>query len=459
VFVPKPTDAATECAAQYAELIIPLRAGKEVLGVLQLRSVNEAALGPQQQQILRVFTERAAAALENLHLYQQIRRYADELEVRVQERTAEISRIKERVEAILNHSSDAIFLVRPDGRIQQVNDSFKQQFGFQYDDVYGIPVETLIDDTSAPQLRDILERVIASNQAERVELTARTQSGANFEADMMLSPLTAPPDNVIGVVCSIRDISERKQLEASLRAALEKEREVNEMQAQFIMRASHEFRTPLAVINSASDLLLLYESRMTDEQKHEKLEQVQNEVKTLTKMLDDMLIVSRGQTAREVTFDPKPFDLAALCQEIVTELESTIGAAHQFVCSYAGSAETLTADRKLIRRMLVNLLSNAVKFSAPGSKIYLSTTCEPTVTKISVTDEGIGIPPEDQKRLFQPFHRGGHVEGIEGTGLGLAIVKQSVEVHRGTVSFESVPGTGTTFVVTLPTVSSGDMEL
>lgn len=88
----------------------------------------------------------------------------------------------------------------------------------------------------------------------------------------------------------------------------------------------------------------------------------------------------------------------------------------------------------------------------------LLTTCEPATTTITVKDEGVGISLEDQKRLFQPFHRGGHVEAIEGAGLGLAIVKQFVEAHKGTVSFESEPGIGTTFVVTLPTVSLRDKE-
>lgn len=457
VFVPKPIAEPHEDTPACAQLILPLRAGKSVLGVLQLCSEHESAFGLQQQQILRIFAERAAAALENLHLYQQIRRYADELEVRVDERTAELNRVKERVEAILNHSSDAIFLIRPNGTIQQVNDSFKRQFGYQSDEVYGLPLDRFVDAPSVTLLRGSLDRVIETQQAERIELTALTASG-RFDADMTMSPLTAPPDKVVGVVCSIRDISDRKQLEANLRAALENERELNEMQAQFITRASHEFRTPLAVISTAGELLTLYGSRLSDVQKNEKIEQIQGEVKVLTKLLDDMLTVSRGYALRDVVFEPKPFDLAALCREVVSEFEQTNGSAHQLIYSSAGVENQLTADRKLIRRVLVNLLSNAVKYSPAGSKIMLLTTSEPAITTITVKDEGVGISREDQKRLFQPFHRGGQVEAIEGAGLGLAIVKEFVEAHKGTVSFESEPGIGTTFVVTLPTVSLRDKE-
>ena len=107
-------------------------------------------------------------------------------------------------------------------------------------------------------------------------------------------------------------------------------------------------------------------------------------------------------------------------------------------------------DEKLVRHILSNLLSNAVKYSPAGGQVDLRLRCGRTETTFEVKDAGIGIPKEDQGRLFSTFHRGRNVSNISGTGLGLAIVKKCVDVHGGSISFESEVGRGSTFVVRIP---------
>lgn len=434
-----------------SELVIPLRTNQGIIGVLDLQSAEFSAFDDHDIRLLEVFAERAATAIENAKLYNEIRRYADELEERVQERTAELNRVKERVEAILNHSSDAILLVKPSGAIQQGNRAFDMMFGYTDDESFGKPLTLL----AAPPFQDAfthaLERVLAKGNPERLEIVAARLNGLTFDADVTLSPVVSAPGQITSIVCSLRDITMRKRLEQELRESLQKERELNELKSRFIARASHEFRTPLAVILTSSDLLKTYGLRMSEEQREEKLSRLQKEVRTIASMLDDLLTISKGEELKE--FSPELIDLQSFARDVVHEVGEGVGVQHELMIESHGNCTSIYADRKLMRRIITNLLSNAVKYSPIGSTIEITITCDASRVVIEVEDHGIGVPPEDHARLFEAFHRAKNVDHISGTGLGLAIVKQAVELHGGIVSFTSQVGKGTVFTVVLPNLA------
>ncbi len=434
-----------------SELVIPMRTPKRIIGVLDMQSAEYNAFDEHDVRILEVFAERAATALENVKLYSQIRHYAEELEERVQERTGELNRVKERVEAILNHSSDAILLARPNGAIQQGNHAFDMMFGYQGDESFGKPLGEVVDPAYQDALAQALDRVLDKRNPERLELLARRSNGLTFDADVMLSPVISAPEQVTSIVCSLRDITMRKRLELELRESLQKERELNELKSRFIARASHEFRTPLAVILTSSDLLRNYGNKMSDEQRDEKLSRLQKEVRNIAVMLDDLLTISKGEELKE--FDPELIDLQSFARELVHEISEGIGIQHRIEVNCKGNCTSVYGDRKLIERIITNLLSNAIKYSPPGSTIQINVTCNTTRTVLLVKDEGIGIPREDQERLFEAFHRAKNVDHISGTGLGLAIVKQAVELHGGEVTVDSQLGKGTVFTVILPNLA------
>lgn len=425
-----------------SQLIIPLRTMKDVCGVIDLLSEQPEAFDQNDQRILIAFAERAGSAIANMRLYNEIQR-------RVNERTAELSRVKERAEAILNYTSDSIILLRTDGTFQQTNHAFNQMFGVLPDQLYGQRFESIAGPYYAEVLKRAFEEVIAGRQPARLEIIAQRSDQSTFDADVVLSPIVVD-NQVSSVICSLRDNSERKRLEIELRDALAKERELNELKSRFISRVSHEFRTPLAMINSAADMLRNYNDRMTHEQRAEKLNRLQSEVKNLADLLDDLLTLSKAEEIGRERFHPHPFDLGALCGEVVAEMRDGIGMHHEFELTISGECQQIHADPKLIRRAVVNLLSNAVKYSLPGSKISLSLTCDDAQTTICVQDTGIGIPEEDQKHLFEAFYRAKNVDHIAGTGLGLAIVKQSVELHGGEITVSSQLGVGSAFTMTLP---------
>jgi signal transduction histidine kinase len=218
---------------------------------------------------------------------------------------------------------------------------------------------------------------------------------------------------------------------------------------------SHEFRTPLAVIQSSSDLLLHYGERMTDMRRREQLGEIHTQVRHLTGLLEDILTLNQFQAMGRKSLTRQPVNLKLLAAEITREIQQT-ARAHSILLSETGDADEVMLDPKLIRQVIGNLLNNAVKYSDPGSRVWFMLDSQPEQAILTFKDEGIGIPEEDQEHLFNTFHRGRNVGVISGTGLGLAIVKQAVEAHDGTISCESEPGVGTTFTVRIPYRALGE---
>jgi len=428
-----------------SELVLPLRGTHGVFGVIDIQSQKLNAFAEEDIRILEAFAERASTIIENLMLYQEIQH-------RVIDRTVELNRVKERAEAILNHSSDAILLLRPDGRIQQANHAFNGLFGFAPDEVYNKTFDVFAGPYYAEILRQTLEDVIDHEHPARLEITADRSNGTSFDADVVISPIPSTSDlkRVSSIVLSLRDITIRKQHERELRDSLTRERELNELKSQFISRASHEFRTPLMMITAAADLLKTHSDRMTPAKRGEKLTGIYNQVQRITGMLDDLLTLSRAQELGNKDLDFKPTDLYILCQEVVNEVQDTIGQQHTIEYVSPDPGIFANVDGDWLQRALLNLLSNAIKYSPETSLIQVHLSQDEADAIIRIQDEGIGISDEDQERLFEPFHRGQNVEHISGTGLGLSIVREAIELHGGEISVQSSLGVGSSFTIRLP---------
>jgi signal transduction histidine kinase len=292
-------------------------------------------------------------------------------------------------------------------------------------------------------------RVVETRLPTRLEIAVRCSEHETFDADMVLSPIVEHDDQLLGIVCSLRDITERKRMEAQLRQILAHEMELSELKSRYVSMAAHDLRSPLAVIQSAVDLIDRYNDRLTTEQKQAKYERIQNSIKVMVEMLDDILTIGQVESGK-LTFAPAPMDLLAFCDNVVAEIRHSNGTTRQVDFSSQGACGSVYMDEKLLRHILGNLLSNALKYSPAESTVMFTIQCSPDQVKFRIQDRGIGIPEADQKRLFETFHRAGNARHLPGTGLGLAIVKQSVELHGGTITFESDEGVGTAFTVIIP---------
>ncbi len=244
------------------------------------------------------------------------------------------------------------------------------------------------------------------------------------------------------------EILERRRTEKMIRNALEKEKELGEFQSRIISTISHEFRTPLTTIQSSSELLKIYSKNWSEEKKLKHFQRIGDSVEHMTQLLNDVILIGKAE-AGQIKFNPTQLDLQSFCREIVEELQLSLES-QPIIFSSQGDNTQANLDEKLLRQLLTNLLSNATKYSPQGSTVRFDLICQENQAIFRIQDKGIGIPLEDQERLFESFHRASNAGTIPGTGLGLAIVKKCVDLHGGKTTVESKVGVGTTFTVTLP---------
>jgi len=242
---------------------------------------------------------------------------------------------------------------------------------------------------------------------------------------------------------------EQDRMEAEkLRIQMEEERKLLKLRDSFAAMVSHEFRTPLTVIQSSHDMLTKYHHRLTSEKRDELLSRIKQQVKRMTQLLEDILVFSQFD-AEIKQAQMQPLHLDHVWESLLDEVK-LVYPEHQFQTAFEASDILGLWDESLLRHVLLNLMTNAAKYSPIGSTIHCALYYEGDQAVLKVSDRGRGIPAKDQPRLFQPFMRASNVKKSSGTGLGLVIVKKSVEAHGGTIQFKSIEDEGTTFTVYLP---------
>ena len=245
------------------------------------------------------------------------------------------------------------------------------------------------------------------------------------------------------------EVEERKRAEAELAGMLDTEKELNQLKSRFVSIISHEFRTPLGIIMSAADILRKYTDRLAPERRTEHLQEIHDATRHMAGMMEQVLLLGRAESGR-LAFTAAPLDLAGLCQKLVDEQNSAGRGRCPIRLLTSSATPKALGDEGLLRHIFSNLLSNAVKYSSEGSSVEFAVERSGEEALFAVRDRGIGIPETEAARLFTAFHRCTNVGEIPGTGLGLLIVKRCVELHGGTITFESSEGAGTTFTVRLP---------
>jgi signal transduction histidine kinase len=233
--------------------------------------------------------------------------------------------------------------------------------------------------------------------------------------------------------------------------AITRELEVARMQSDFVAAVSHEFRTPLASVCHLSEMLV--DGRVADEERRERLYRtLQRESERLKRLVEGLLDFARmdagGRQYRLERVETTPF-LRALGDEFAADAavqEATVDV------DIPAELPVIQADQEALGRAIWNLLDNAVKYSPRGPRVRLEARSVATGVEVSVTDEGLGIPPDEQASIFQKFARGSAAatSGVKGTGLGLSMVRHIVEAHGGTIRVDSRPAEGSTFTIALP---------
>jgi len=256
-----------------------------------------------------------------------------------------------------------------------------------------------------------------------------------------------------GIVGTIADVTEDVALASERRRAQELAEAANAAKSEFLSSMSHELRTPLNSILGFAQLLQIDKKAPLNERQKEKLDHVLKGGEHLLRLIDDILDLSRIEAGR-VMVSLEPVNVDEVLNEVVTTLAPMASRASITLEVTPASTASLeiVADRTRFAQILINFGSNAIKYGRAGGSTKLTVSqLAPDMARVSVSDDGIGIPPDKQDRIFQPFHRAGQETGpIQGTGIGLTITKRLAELMEGRVGFRSEPGAGSEFWVDLP---------
>jgi len=261
--------------------------------------------------------------------------------------------------------------------------------------------------------------------------------------------------HVIRYLGAVKDITAEKEAEQitreadQLRQDLEREKGLHELRSRFVSMVTHEFRNPLAAIQSSVSILDKYGDRLTADNRQEKFVRIYNQIDRLTNLLEDLLQV--GEMENQVLhFTPQRVDVIEIINGLYDEYRYSIGQDHDLVLKHTAKRIFTYADVILLERAFGNIISNAIKYSPSGSQVITTIGLQAQQIIVTIQDFGMGIPQRDYDNLYKAFYRASNVSTQPGTGLGLIIAKQSIELHKGTITFDSTVGEGTIFTIMLP---------
>ena len=375
-----------------------------------------------------------AEAIENAETKRQLRAEIGERE----DRERELARFKRAVEA----SGHAIYMTDTSGEITYVNSAFEEITGYSADEAIGQTPNILQSgEHDEEYYRKLWETVHAGDVWEE-EIVDRRKCGELYYAEQTIAPVTDEDGDVDRFIAVHTDVTERKERERALE-------ESNERLEQFAYAASHDLQEPLRMVSS---YLQLIEDRYGDEldaDGREFLEFAVDGAERMREMIDGLLEYSRVETEGEPL---ESVDLNAVLEDAIDDLQVRIDEQDAEIA--VEPLPEVQGDPNQLRQVFQNLLSNAIKYSGDEPpRVEVSAGRDAREHVIAVSDDGIGMDPDDADRVFEVFHRlHTHTEHA-GTGIGLALTERIVERHGGDIWVESEPGDGSTFFVSLPVVN------
>jgi PAS domain S-box-containing protein len=334
-----------------------------------------------------------------------------------------------------------------EGRYVLANDAFVNWLGCPREKVIG-RISTEFGLWENPEERDSAlndMRTVGSIRQREV----RWRNRSDERLDILLSAETIKLNDTPHILSFAQDITQRKRAEGELLKTLEREKELSQLKSNFVSMVSHEFRTPLGIIQSSAELLRNFYQRMSTDERDEQLDSITRNTRRMAGMMEEILVLS-CLDAGKLDFQPTALDLNVFCRRVLDEVLSATNRRCPIELVLGPASTQAQADERLLAHIFTNLLSNAVKYSEPGTAVRFTVEQDGSDAVCTVRDEGIGISEKDQQHLFKAFHRGSNVGARPGTGLGLLLVKRCAELHGGKVHLNSRVGEGTTVTVRLP---------
>lgn len=398
----------------------------------------------------------------------EIQNLNKELEEKVAVRTAELEKVNRIISdyKVALDASSIVAITDEKGVIKAVNDNFCRISKYSREELIGADHRIINSGYHPKEFMRQLWQTIASGKVWKGELRNRAKDGVNYWVDTTIVPFLNDKGKPYQYVAIRFDISPRKRAEEEIRKlyeeleikvkertlelaqALEREKDLSELKSRFVTTAAHEFRTPLSTILSSVSLVERYLDPEHADKRTRHVERIKSSIRNLTDILNDFLSLDKLEQGK-MEIESAEFGLTEFCIAVTDDLRSLLKEGQNIHYTHTGD-DTVYCDKKILRNVLLNLLSNAIKYSPEGKEIWLESEVRNCEVTIRVKDNGIGIPPEEQKHLFEKFFRARNAGEIQGTGLGLSIVRRYVDLLDGRISFSSLPGQQTVFVVQFP---------
>ncbi|MEH6513886.1 PAS domain-containing sensor histidine kinase [Maribacter arcticus] len=361
--------------------------------------------------------------------------------------------------------SEGIILVNTKQEIVATNSSAEEMFGYDKDELIGNSLDCIIPKRyhhkHSEHFSSFMEKSEKRKMGNGRDLSGLRKNGEEFPVEAGLNPFVLYGNSY--VMALVTDITDRKNYTQNLEQivqkrtkqltdALEKEKELNELKTRFLSLVSHEFKTPLSSILTSSTLLSKYTETDQQENRDKHINTIKTKVRQLNTILNDFLSVERLELGK-VNYSIEEFPLSRLVNQVVYDANMLLKTGQDIIYPDNIDEVLITFDEKALALALSNVLHNAVKYSSEDSIIKILFKVEKEFLILEVIDEGIGIPKEQQKHIFDRYFRAENALLIQGTGIGLNIVKQHLENLGAILTFISEENIGSTFTIQIPKAS------
>lgn len=356
---------------------------------------------------------------------------------------------EERYRNLYEGSHDGYARVRMDGKIVESNRAFREMTGYSAEELRKLTYQDLTPKKWHEMEAKLVKEIVKTGYTPVFQKEYMKKDGSTIPVELRKHLLRDQEGKPGGIWEFIRDISERKRIESLIREQNERLKELDRMKSEFLSTAAHELRTPLNSILCFSEILLT--KKVDQERRSRYLKVIHEGAHGLTRLMDQLLDVSRIESGRGLKMRKVPVQLKKLILQNVDTFEFQTDK-HDFEVDVPTGLPLVNADTDRINQVMENLIGNAVKFSPLGGTITVGAKQLYTEVQISVADKGMGISRNDLTHIFERFYRADNAltETAPGVGLGLAITKHLVESHGGRIWAESEVGIGSTFHFTLP---------
>lgn len=402
---------------------LPLVIEEKLLGAIYVFRIRGGAFSAEDRSLLAAFADQAAIAVRNAELYQQLN---DE---------------RQSLSTIIDNSAEGVMILDAAGQVQVFNRALAHMTGWDAREALGRPAAEVLSlrdrqGEPVPLPKPSPRRSSAAESRAYVEGDIVRRGGPPVSVGVTATPLYDEEGRLARVILNVVDITRFRQAE--------------ELKSTFVSVVSHELKTPVALIKGYAETLRRKDADWDRETVEDSLGVIAEEADHLTNLIDGLLQASRIQ-AGGLKLEPTDVNLPRLAEKVVDGFR-TQTQIHTFDLDFPADFPLVWADPERLREVLSNLVSNAVKYSPDGGAVWVGGRVDRSGVTVYVADQGMGIPAEEQGRIFDRFHRveSGLHRRTEGTGLGLYLVKAIVEAHGGRVWVESAPGRGSIFIFTLP---------